>query len=252
MKFVIPSCGRAESQLTLRYLNSIGYGKDDILIQVQNENDLRNYSKFVYEHATVRMKEADRLSVNANNALKSLKDSQLVIIMDDDIKSPMRLIRGTTRLEVPTRPQFDASIQALINSMKELGARIGTCYASANGLSMGGLAKRHEFSRNRLGSGWLIVGRAGDIRFDESLTSCEDYELQLREIRAGRNTVRLNTLGPNTVSRQRKNGPQNGGRGFYYEDKRHLQNVRTVVRRYSPIAKAARNGTSIRINERYV
>lgn len=252
MIFVIPSCGRAKNQLTLRYLNSIGYGKDQILVQVQSKSDLFDYTESIGVNATVLMADADRLSVNANNALKALPDSQLVVIMDDDIKSPMRLIRGTTRLEVPDRNQFDASIRSLTDAMSELGARVGTCYASANGLSMGSIAKRHEFSRNRLGSGWLIVGRAGDIRFDETLTSCEDYELQLREIKAGRNTVRLNTLGPNTVSRQRKNGPQKGGRGFDYEDRRHLENVRTVVRRYYPIAKAARNGTSIRINERYV
>lgn len=252
MKFVIPSCGRSGRQLTLAYLNSIGYGKSDILVQVQTEADLSDYMKQIGDNATVCMQKADRLSVNANNALRALPDSQLVVIMDDDIKSPMRLIRGTTRLEVPDRKQFDASIRSLTDAMSKLGARVGTCYASANGLSMGSIAKRHEFSRNRLGSGWLIVGRAGDISFDETLTSCEDYELQLREIKAGRNIVRLNTLGPNTVSRQRKNGPQMGGRGFDYEDRRHLDNVKAVVRRYYPIAKAARNGTSIRINERYV
>lgn len=252
MKFVIPSYNRPDTQLTLTYLNSIGYGKRDIILQVQTLRDKSAYEQLYGDVATVLYDAADRFSVNANNALRRLDGSEIVVVMDDDIKSPMKWIPNTTRLEVPTRSQFDGSLRKLLSAMERFGARIGTCYASANGLSIRGVCKNGEITRNRLSSGWLIIGKAGDIRFDESLTSCEDYEIQLREISEGRNIVRLNSLAPNTVSRQRKNGPQKGGRGFSYQDQEHMRNIRRVVGMYYPIGIPSRKGTAIRINERYV
>ncbi len=251
MIFLIPSYGRRNNQLTLSYLNSIGYDERSIVLQLQSKADY-DFCRVAYEGlCQVRYGKASCYSSNANNGLRALGDS-LVCVMDDDVKSPMKWIRGTTRLEVPTRGQFDESLETLRRAMEANGARIGTCYASANGLSISGVCKRGEVTRNRLSSGWLMMGRASDIRFDESLTSCEDYEIQLREIERGRNIVRLNSLAPNTVSRQRKNGPQQGGRGFSYQDGEHMRNIRRVVAMYYPIGKPSRNGTAIRINERYV
>lgn len=64
--------------------------------------------------------------------------------------------------------------------------------------------------------------------------------------------MRGHLLAPNRLARLRKNGQQKGGRGFYYEDPEHTSNIKTVVDRYAPIAKRGRNGTSTKVDKRYV
>lgn len=249
MKFLIPTYGRAEQQSTLRYL--LECGCSDITLQTQDERDMRVLSRDYGVTARILYGDADRLSVNANNGLRAFADGELVCVVDDDIRSFTYFdpSNGTRRKAGPR--QFRNAIDGLRREMERTNANVGVTFPLSD-QSMSSAARRRRYEANALGTGSLMMLRVGKVWYDEGLTSCEDYDVQLREIAEGRTIVRCNLLAPNRLARLKKNGWQKGGRGFYYEDGEHVTNIKTVVGRYSPIARIGRNGTSIKLDKRYI
>ena len=254
MRFLVPSYGRAGRARTIDFLRESGLERPEIVVSTQTEQDYADYRKAYGEAATIVYRPASNLSGNANTALDELERGEIAAIMDDDIRGIQVYDPkpdGTARGRKGTPEEFIALVNELAVAVEERGANVGVAYPTENPLSMKSAMKAGRLSLNRLGSGWLMVVRGGEIRFDESLDSCEDYDVQLREICGGRDTVRLNCMGPLTVPRTERNGEQQGGRGFYYEDERHRRNVAEIVARYAPIAKANAANTKVLIDTRY-
>ena len=186
---------------------------------------------------------ATNLAQNANNGLRAYESGEIVAVMDDDIKYSIFCENGHRRKA--GAKEFVKRVQQLAGVMDERQADVATGFPS-NGISFrnagGGIVE------NRIGSGWLMLVRVGACRYDEGLTSCEDYEMQLSVIARGGTVLRDNGVAPQGKSRTVTNGPQQGGRGFYYEDAEHRKNVRAVVRKYYPLARLARDGRSITLN----
>lgn len=255
MRFLVPSYGRAGKARTIDLLRESGLKRAEIVISTQTEQDYDDYINAYGEVATVVYRAASNLSGNANTALSELERGEIAVLMDDDIRGVQVYDPkpdGTARGRRGTAAEFMALVNELSEAVEERGANVGVAYPTENPLSMKSAMKAGRISRNRLGSGWLMVVRGGFVEFDESLDSCEDYDVQLREICAGRDVVRLNCMGPLTVPRSKANGEQDGGRGFYYEDDRHRKNVAEVVGRYAPIAKAGKGQKKVLIDTRYV
>lgn len=249
MKFLIPTYGRAKRQQTLKFLEDCGC--TDITLQTQDERDMRILSKEYGANIKVRYDNADRLSKNANNGLKSFDDGELVCVLDDDIRSFTYFdsSKGTRRKAEPR--QFTSAIEGLMAKMERTGANVGITFPLSD-QSMASAARKSKYATNALGTGSLMMLRVGSVWYDERLTSCEDYDIQLKEIVEGRTIIRCNILAPNQLARSRKNGHQDGGRGFFYEDGEHVANIMSVVDRYAPIARVGRNGTSIKLDKRYI
>jgi len=242
MKFLIPTYGR-ECQLTLEYLIE---GGAEVRLQTQSEADMEAISKR-YGGVDISCDEsATNLAQNANNGLRSYRDCEIIAVMDDDIRHAI-LCRGGHRSKA-SAAEFVKRVQRLSEAMDERRADVAVGFPS-NGIAFrdagGGIVE------NRIGSGWLMLVRVGSCWYDESLTSCEDYEMQLSVIARGGLVLRDNGVAPQVRSRTVKNGLQHGGRGFYYEDAEHQRNVGEVVRRYWPLAKYARNGTAVALNSKY-
>lgn len=249
MKFLIPTYGRACQQKTLKYL--LYCGCKDITLQTQTKSDMRLLSEKYGTEIKVLYKKASRLSENANNGLHSFDDGEFVCVVDDDITSFTYCDINRNTRKKANGEQFIKELLGLENELQRIGANVGVTFPLSN-QSMASAATSSRFDKNALGTGSLMMIRVGSVWCDESLTSCEDYDVQLREIAEGRSIIRCNTLAPNRLSRLRKNGEQEGGRGFYYEDKEHTDNIKRVVKRYAPIARIGKNGTSIKLDKRFI
>jgi len=255
MRFLVPSYGRAGKARTIDFLHESGLKRPEIVVSTQTEQDYADYRNTYGEVATVVYRPASNLSGNANTALSELESGEIAVIMDDDIRGVQVYDPkedGTARGRRATAREFMMLVGELSSEVERRGLNVGVAYPTENPLSMKSAMRAGRFSLNRLGSGWLMVVRGGEVEFDESLDSCEDYDVQLKEICSGRDIVRLNCMGPLTVPRSEANGEQDGGRGFFYEDDRHRENVKEVVRRYAPIAKAGRGLKKVLIDTRYV
>jgi len=239
MRFLIPTYGR-ERQLTLEYLAD---GGADVRLQTQTKADMQAIARR-YGSVYVSCDEsATNLAQNANNGLRAYEDGETVAVMDDDIRYAILCENGHRRKAGAA--EFVKRVQRLSDAMDERRSDVAIGFPS-NGISFrnagGGIVE------NRIGSGWLMLVRVGACWYDESLTSCEDYEMQLSVIARGGLVLRDNGIAPQGKARTITNGPQQGGRGFYYEDAEHMRNVRAVVRRYYPLARLARGGRAMTLN----
>ena len=243
MRFLIPTYGRGR-QLALEYLTKAGA---DVTIQTQTESD-RDTIRARYAGVRVNCDtSASCLSQNANNGLRLFEEGETVAVLDDDVRYAIICEGGRRRKAGPE--EFMRRVDALSRAMDERKADVGIGFPS-NGISFrdaGGMIEE-----NKIGSGWLMLVRVGSVWYDESLTSCEDYDMQLRVISGGGRVLRDNGMAHQSISRTIANGRQEGGRGFYYEDDEHRRNVRTVVERYYPIAKFARGKRAIALNGAYL
>ena len=239
MKFLIPTYGR-QRQLTLEYLSD---GGADVRLQTQDKSDMMAIRR-TYGDVDVNCDEsATNLAQNANNGLRAYESGEIVAVMDDDVKYSIFCENGHRRKAVAK--EFVKRVQQLSGVMDERRADVAVCFPS-NGLSFrnagGGIVE------NRIGSGWLMLVRVGSCWYDEGLTSCEDYEMQLSVIARGGLVLRDNGIAPKVKARTVTNGPQQGGRGFYYEDAEHKRNVQAVLRRYYPLARLSRGGRAMALN----
>mgnify|MGYP004513332385 FL=1 len=250
MKFLIPSYMRADRQRTLRELLRLGVDKDDIFIGVQTRSDFDIYKNCADGFENIVYKPAHNLSGNYNNLLEEFRDHDVVALMDDDIRA-IGYVREGGKGGKATPEQFRACIESMGDVVLSGRASICTAWTSTNAVFAERARKAHgDIARGFISSGWLMVVDPRRIRFDESLSACEDYDVQLRELNHGRDVYRCNRIYPYTPSRLEKNGEQSGGRGFFYEDEENIRQFKEIERRYFPLARF--DGTSIRLNRRYI
>lgn len=254
MRFLIPSYKRAGHATTIDLLAKFGLKSEEIIVSTQTKDDYKSYKDAYGAVASIVFGDATNLAGNANTALRQIKDGEIAAIMDDDIRGIQVYDQkedGTARGRRARGDEFLSYIEETRRAMEDSGVNLCVAYPTENPLSMKSALKSGRIVKNRLGSGWLILVRGGAVKFDETLDSCEDYDIQLNEICSGRDILRLNFIGPITTPRSRKYGEQQGGRGFYYEDNEHRKNILEVVSRYYPIAKTNAEKTKILIDTRY-
>ena len=84
--FCIPSYKRSEEQLTLSYLEEMGYSKEQIYISTQTYEDYQKYSQKYSKRANIIYKEGNCVADNRNTLLDNFDVGQKMVMLDDDIK----------------------------------------------------------------------------------------------------------------------------------------------------------------------
>ena len=197
----IPSYQRADAPLTVDLLRSLGYGKADIIVSTQTEEDFAAYQASQGDRATVVYAPARNDSENRNNTLKRFKPWEAMILADDDISSLCRLSADGKRL-VPI--EDGAELERLFDLMFSFcyrnNALMWAWYPVPNAFFM----KRTIDRRNILCG--TIFGLVNDelCQFNGRYALKGDYELALRHIARGMNAVRFN--GFTCVGRHRSKG----------------------------------------------
>lgn len=221
LHYAIISYHRPEC-VTINALMELGINVNDVIIFLQDENDLPKYNEKWSEIKKIFVN-GKGVSANRNNVLKydGYSVGDRVILLDDDVLSfiKMELFLKDKIIKAKSRKIKDKHV--FINSMEtsfEEAEKIGSCvfgvYPTGNAMfAKAMLLTDGDFSINRLFQGGLI-GHIIDKKtyYDESYTSVEDYEFQLRIYSSGGITLRRNDL---SVSKKANRNYAGGLFDFY-------------------------------------
>lgn len=195
MRYGIASFKRPECR-TVRTLLEAGISSEDIVISVQTEADLEEYSK--KHDVKVIYAPNDCAGGNRNNLLKNIDGD--VCLLDDDITSFSYWNGGKYVADTKTTL---LRLQTSLNDLLDEAAIIGIA-PSANGMVRKG---HQEVSYLTPLQGTVLIVRDKTLLFNEKWKMVEDYEIALRAIHQGKTTVRFNDF----VANKPKNGSNKGG-----------------------------------------
>lgn len=220
---------------TVKTLLEAGIPAENIVISVQDEEDLAEYSK-IHKGIRIIYRKADSAAGNRNTLLREIKQRP-ICLLDDDISSIGYRV---------TAKGFRVCTDRALAMIDEACAE-----AQKNGCLVAGVAPtgnniiasaRDTMSVDVLLQGSFLVF-LGDEVFDERYKMVEDYELCLRIISRGDHTIRFNHF----VANKPKNGTNAGGLHDRYASGELPRWINRLERQYSIFkANAAKTGGCIK------
>lgn len=246
MKILIPSYKRCGDVRPLAFAHDIA---DEVIVATQTKDDFREYSEAYSGVARVVYRAAHNAAGNRNTCLREVGNGERAMMVDDDVREIL-VCEGTKSSQ--TRKATRADIDAYFDAMEESNVSVGSCYPTANPYFAYG---RPETTMNDMLVGNVMLFIGGGDRFNEEYGACEDYELALRTIAGGGDVMRFNRLLASMTGGGMKaslSGQTKGGFADAYASGAHHEAIMRLSREYSPIAKLGNDGTSIRIDKRYV
>ena len=195
MKIGIASYKRPKCRTASTLLDA-GISPSDIYIGVQTEEDYKEYSDA--HQVNVIYAPSDCAGGNRNNLIKSIDDE--LLLLDDDITS-FAYWNGQKYI-TDTKTALKRMLESLQGVADEWA--LAGVSPTANGLIR---KSRSEISYLTLLQGTVLFVKDKSLLFNEKWKMVEDYEISLRAIRMGLNTIRLN----NFVANKPKNGSNAGG-----------------------------------------
>ena len=191
MRFGIASYQRIDKLHSLKTLKDMGYGKDEIIVATQTEDDYKAYSSEFGKAATIIYRYGTNVGVNRNTVLNYMNPGEELFFIDDDVRAFERLveIEGKKSLRViGTRAELEAIASRQFAFCRKANSPWFAWYPTENAFFM----SKTVHTRNIFCATVLGVVNHPDIRFDERYTLKEDYDISLRLIEEGYNAVRFN------------------------------------------------------------
>ena len=192
----IPSYHRAEEQITLKYMMSLGLSKDKIFIFVQTEDDYAKYSELYGNDCNVIYRPSDSISKSRNNILNYFAGQENILMMDDDVSEIAFLssndLQAISDLSV---------IDKMFDYTKSNRGYLFGLYPVYNDFFM----SNNTSTRVTVNT---IIGfpKKFQFRFDESFIAKEDIELCGRILNQGGRVFRFNNFAFKAKHRTNKGG----------------------------------------------
>jgi hypothetical protein len=183
----IPSYKRAFQSKTIDYLSSIGVPRERILLSLQNEDDVREYTaKGFADKATIIQCEGYCVSDNRNNILDYAERNNVkrLLMLDDDVSG----------IDVLNKDQYfrinnEAQLEELFDFADKNNAPIWGTYPLKNAMY-----QKMKVRLRCIFIGTCIGFTDMSLRFDNTIRVKEDYELCLRVINGMRNSIRFDHI----------------------------------------------------------
>lgn len=225
----IPSYKRADEQISLNCLKSLGFTKTEIYLFVQTEDDKRAYEDAWSDDATVIYRPASSISEARNNILRYFNGSQNILMMDDDIKRFGRLA-GNKIEDITEGDVFVKLINECFKFTSKRGNLFGI-YPVYNGYFM-------EKSISTMVTVNTVLGfcKRSHLLFDETLTAKEDIDMCGNILRNGGRVFRFNFLAVDA-----KHRTNDGGCKDVWNSDKNEKAVRTLCMRYPNIFAPKKN-----------
>lgn len=200
-KFVvaIPSYQRADKQPTLDYLVRLGIPRERIYIFVQTAKDRTDYSRYE-DRASVVLSTATCIAEARNNILQHFRNTANVLMMDDDISTLSKLVKGKL-VPIDTREEFSAVINKCFGIAAKHDAPLFGFYPVHNAFFMSANISTAVTVNTVLG-----FQKGHTLKFDGTYKAKEDIELCGRIIDGGGKVIRFNFLAPNAKHRTNAGG----------------------------------------------
>ena len=232
----IPSYKRASQQITAEYFAGLGMPRDRIFIFVQTAEDLKEYKKNE-QIATIKMAPANGVAKARNNILNSLVSFTNVLMLDDDVQSIGRLIKGET-VPIQSREEMAQTINKCFAQAKGIGAPLFGIYPIDNAFFMSKSISKKVTVNTVLG-----FQRGFKERFDETYIAKEDLELCARIISEGKPVMRFNFLAVNAKHRTNAGGCFN-----VWKSAEHKKTVERLCKAYPDFfAPKGNNPNEVRV-----
>lgn len=195
----IPSYQRSEKQPTLDYLEKIGAPKERVFVFVQTVSDFKAYQKHS-NRANIVLAPAAGIAEARNNIVERFRDTNNVLMMDDDISTLSRLTADKL-VPITTGEEFTDTVNRMFGVAKKYGAYLFGIYPVHNSFFMSRNISTAVTVNTVLG---FVKGHS--LKFDESYRAKEDIELCGRIINSGGKVLRYNFLAPNAKHRTNAGG----------------------------------------------
>lgn len=220
-------------------LDNYGIQSKDIFIGVQTEQDLNDYkSHYKGRCNIVYTPTATNAAGNRNGLLESVSEHS-VVLLDDDLRRIAHVEPSVSKNgndSVKFVPLTSDKFRCLVDGLKCCRADIaGVSHVDKRHLLRGSLL-RNRIIRNQLVEGSFMVINNQELRFDESCTFSEDFELCYRVIANGGWSLRDMRY---VIVKSGDNGKKQGGcHDIYKMGKEALHTVmqREIVDKYAGIA----------------
>lgn len=189
----IASYDRADRQPMLLSLAEMGYKREEIILSVQTPTDYDNYRERYAECATIIFRPGRNVSENKNNILDWLEQeggNTRVVMCSDKVRAINVMGRNKKLRPIATREEMDAFVRKAFYVAKHSGATIWGVAPVANTFYMDRTISTNLFM---LGCFMGILNPA-QTKFDPGQTLKEDWEIMLRTIAAGGQTMRFNDV----------------------------------------------------------
>ena len=193
-KIGIASHHRAKRQLTLDYLEAIGFPRERVIMSVQCEEDRREYQKAGMQERVGEFifAPASTAAGNRNTLLDHIPRGERIVLMDDDIKGISHL-EGDHLQQIRTTVELDFMIEMGFSVARKHRAIGFGVYPVHNAYFM----SKGYAERNIVDAGIFALVNTG-MRFHTGIATKEDYEFCCRAIRSYGAFIRLNEYAVNS------------------------------------------------------
>lgn len=234
MIFGIASYRRPQCR-TVKTLLEAGIPAENIVISVQDEKDLTEYSA-IHKGIRIIYRKADSAAGNRNTLLQTIKERP-ICLLDDDITSVG--YRVTSKGFRACTKQALEALDSLCEEAQKNGCVVAGVSPTGNNIVA---SARETASVDVLLQGSFLIFLS-DALFDGRYKMVEDYELCLRLIAQGQHTIRFNHY----VANKPKNGTNEGGLHERYASGELPRWIRSLERQYSIFkANSAKTGGYIK------
>lgn len=248
MRFFIPSYRRADRCRTVRYLNSLGYSREQIHVSTQTEEDYRAYEAAYGSIAVVHYREAQNCAGNRNTLVGLMSEGEIGMFLDDDLYSLQRYVFSDGekygRLVDLDRDGLDALCSRAEEDIKSGVKLIGLAWNTNVMNIYRALSSGKAIDKTKTLSGAsLFVINDDELMFDESLDCLDDTELCLRRIFNGDTVLRYNEYAMNKP----QDTKEKGGCFDVYQSGKKIDVLKELDRRFYPLARHEKDWTGMRI-----
>ena len=230
--FGIPSYKRSEEQLTLSYLEEMGYSKEQIYISTQTLEDYEKYAKTYGNRANIVYCEGSCVSDNRNNLLNNFSKGTKIVMLDDDLKFIGHLV--DKKIKPFTKEELGKFLEDAFKYAEKNHALIWTGYPVENGFFMSQTIDKKNF-----GVGCIMGIIVDKYRFDHDFKIKEDFEICLHTIKDGYNCIRFNFIHAKGKHKSK------GGCEEFWKDNKDAECTKKILLRYPTLIKPGNKENSI-------
>ena len=185
--FAIPSYKRPDNQAAMKWLNSLGFTRADIVVGTQTRTDYEEYKRLHGENARITFRPGNCIADN-KNALLDVCAGYRVVMLSDAVKRICRLAPSGKTVPIESKSELLMIIDRNFRIAQQEGAVLWGLYPVCNAFFMD-----NTYTVNNLIMG-CCMGFFEDntMRFRREFRVKEDWEISLRAIDCGQRVVRFN------------------------------------------------------------
>lgn len=249
MLYGIISYHRAGQQKTLEYLLLHGVKPEDIVLSLNDEADLPEYTRRYGKTVEIICKAKNNAAGNRNNILDHVGPGRQLVLLDDDVKGFVKWVpQGGKygKMEKATFEEFQERMKDGFSVTGAFGARLFGFYPTENSMFIcQTLQKEGQYSHNKLFQGGCVGITTSKDRFDERIPVCDDYDFILGQIAKGHGCVRINGF----TAVKDKDFATKGGCYEAYQNGAQRRALLMICKKYPELVTMKKDGTGLRMKK---